>query len=59
MDRKRVAAVIKYLVNNGISEERLVKSYKSDGVPSKEISEDDDQEVKDAKSRRVEFSVKL
>jgi len=59
MDRKRVAAAVKYLTNNGITEDRLVKSFKSDSVPSTEISEDDDQEVKDAKNRRVEFRVKL
>jgi outer membrane protein OmpA-like peptidoglycan-associated protein len=59
MDRKRVAAAVKYLANNGIAEERITKSYKSDSVPSAEISEDDDQEVKDAKNRRVEFRVKL
>ncbi|MEY4804108.1 MAG: hypothetical protein RL331_627 [Bacteroidota bacterium] len=59
MDRKRVAAAVKYLTNNGIAEERIVKSYKSDTMPSAEISEDDDQEVKDAKNRRVEFRVKL
>jgi len=59
MDRKRVAAAVKYLTNNGISEDRIIKSYKSDSVPSSEIGEDDDPEVKDAKSRRVEFRVKL
>ncbi|TAF91133.1 MAG: OmpA family protein, partial [Flavobacteriia bacterium] len=59
MDRKRVAAAVKYLTNNGITEERIVKAYKSDTMPSAEISEDDDQEVKDAKNRRVEFRVKL
>jgi outer membrane protein OmpA-like peptidoglycan-associated protein len=59
MDRKRVAAAVKYLTNNGIAEERIVKSYKSDTTPCAEISEDDDQEVKDAKNRRVEFRVKL
>lgn len=58
MDRKRVAMVVKYLMKNGISEERLIKTHKSDSVPCKEIVEDDDQEVKDAKNRRVEFSVK-
>lgn len=58
MDRKRVAMVVKYLVKNGIAEERLIKTHKSDSVPCKEIVEDDDQEVKDAKNRRVEFSVK-
>lgn len=59
MDRKRVAAAVKYLTNNGISEDRIIKSYKSDSIPSSEIGEDDDPEVKDAKSRRVEFRVKL
>jgi outer membrane protein OmpA-like peptidoglycan-associated protein len=59
MDRKRVAAAVKYLTNNGIAVERIVKSYKSDTTPSAEISEDDDPEVKDAKNRRVEFRVKL
>ncbi len=58
MDRKRVAMVVKYLVKNGIAEQRLIKTHKSDSVPCKEIVEDDDQEVKDAKNRRVEFSVK-
>ena len=58
MDRKRVAMVVKYLVKNGIAEQRLIKTHKSDTVPCKEIVEDDDQEVKDAKNRRVEFSVK-
>jgi OmpA-OmpF porin, OOP family len=59
MDRKRVAAGVKYLTNNGIAEERIVKSYKADTVPSIEIEEDDEADVKDAKNRRIEFRVKL
>jgi flagellar motor protein MotB len=59
MDRKRVAAGVKYLMNNGIAEERLVKTYKSDTTPSTEIDEDDEQDVKDAKNRRIEFRVKM
>lgn len=58
LDRRRVEVAIRYLVGKGISEERLFKSFKSDTVPSSEIVEDDDQEVKDAKSRRVEFRLK-
>jgi len=59
MDRKRVAAAVKYLTNNGISEGRFVKSYKADTAPSSEIDIDDDDEVKNAKNRRIEFRVTL
>lgn len=59
MDRKRVAAGVKYLTNNGIAEERIVKAYKADSMPSSEIEEDDEPDVKDAKNRRIEFRVKL
>jgi outer membrane protein OmpA-like peptidoglycan-associated protein len=59
MDRKRVAAGVKYLTNNGIAEERIVKAYKADTMPSTEIEEDDEADVKDAKNRRIEFRVKL
>ena len=59
MDRKRVAAGVKYLTNNGIAEERIVKAYKADTMPSAEIEEDDEADVKDAKNRRIEFRVKL
>jgi flagellar motor protein MotB len=59
MDRKRVAAGVKYLINNGIAEERIVKAYKADTMPSTEIEEDDEADVKDAKNRRIEFRVKL
>jgi outer membrane protein OmpA-like peptidoglycan-associated protein len=59
MDRKRVAAGVKYLTNNGIPEERIMKAYKADTMPSTEIEEDDEADVKDAKNRRIEFRVKL
>lgn len=59
MDRKRVAATVKYFTNNGISEERIKKAYNSDSTPSIEIEEDDEPEVKDAKNRRIEFKVVL
>jgi outer membrane protein OmpA-like peptidoglycan-associated protein len=59
MDRKRVAIAVKYMTNNGIDESRLKLSYKADTIPSTEIDEDDDPEVKDAKNRRIEFKVLL
>jgi OOP family OmpA-OmpF porin len=59
MDRKRVAAVVKYLTNNGISEDRLVKAYKGNTVTSPEVAEGDEPEDIDAKNRRVQFKVVL
>jgi outer membrane protein OmpA-like peptidoglycan-associated protein len=59
MDRNRVAEGVKYLIKNGIAEERIVKVYKADTMPSTEIEEDDEADVKDAKNRRIEFRVKL
>lgn len=57
MARKRVAAVVKYFVGQGIEEERLIKTYKGATVQNAEIAEDDDQETKDAKNRRVNFKI--
>jgi outer membrane protein OmpA-like peptidoglycan-associated protein len=59
LDRKRVAIAVKYFVAQGIAEDRIIKTYKGTSSPSAEIVEDDEQDVKDAKCRRVEFRVKL
>jgi outer membrane protein OmpA-like peptidoglycan-associated protein len=59
LDRKRVAVAVKYFVAQGISEERIIKTYKGTSSLSTEIVEDDEQDVKDAKCRRVEFRVKM
>ena len=59
LDRKRVAIAVKYFVAQGIAEERIIKTYKGTSTPSAEIVEDDEQDVKDAKCRRVEFRVKM
>ena len=59
LDRKRVAIAVKYFVAQGIAEERIIKTYKGTSTPSTEIVEDDEQDVKDAKCRRVEFRVKM
>jgi outer membrane protein OmpA-like peptidoglycan-associated protein len=58
MDRKRVNAVVEYLIAQGIAPERLEKAYNGADVPNPKIdSENDDQEVQDAKNRRVYFKV--
>ncbi len=58
MARKRAQAVAKYLVDNGIEESRITKTYKGATTPNPDITEDDEQEVKDAKNRRVNFILK-
>lgn len=55
MDRKRVTAVVNYFIEEGIDAARIEKSYKSASIQSIEIQEDDEDEVKDAKNRRVNF----
>lgn len=58
MDRKRVAAVVKYLVSQGIDATRLVERFNAADVANPRIDEEnDDNEVKDAKNRRVSFKV--
>jgi outer membrane protein OmpA-like peptidoglycan-associated protein len=63
MDRKRAAAVVKYLVAQGIDAGRLVEAYNGADIPNPKIAKDendnfiDDQEVQDAKNRRVYFKV--
>ena len=58
MDRKRVAAVVKYLVDQGIDPTRIDKTYKSATTQSSEVEEDDEDEVKEAKNRRINFIIK-
>ncbi|MDP4636889.1 MAG: hypothetical protein NWR96_07470 [Crocinitomicaceae bacterium] len=57
LDQKRVQLVVGEFVKQGIAEDRLGKKYNSFTTPSLEIVEDDEQDVKDAKCRRVEFKV--
>jgi len=58
MDRKRMAAVAQYFIEQGIAADRIEKTYKSATIPSAEIEEDDEDEVKDAKNRRINFILK-
>ncbi len=58
MDRKRVTAIVNYFIEEGIDDSRIEKSYKSSSFQSIEIQDDDEDEVKDAKNRRVNFILK-
>lgn len=58
MARKRVNNVVKYFTEQGIDKTRLVEIVKGAEVPNPKIdNENDDDEVKDAKNRRVNFRV--
>lgn len=58
MDSKRVAAVMKYLIDQGIYESRLMVSQKGSESPNPTASESDDEDLRMAKSRRVTFKVR-
>ncbi len=56
MDNKRIAEVMAYLKEKGIDESRIIPTRKRDEFPNTaEHSATDDDEVKQAKNRRVEF----
>lgn len=58
MDSKRVNAVILYLTEKGIAENRLIGSPQGSTEKSTEIIETDEDDIKQAKNRRVEFKVR-
>lgn len=55
MDNKRALAVEKYFIDQGIEKKRLITSSESSNIQSADILDDDEEEVKDAKNRRVNF----
>jgi len=57
MARQRAEAIKAYFVRQGIDEARIDIDSKSANEPSAEIQPDDDNEVRDAKNRRVMFKV--
>ena len=57
MARQRAEAIKSYFEREGISEDRLVVVSNGAKVNSIEIQSDDDNEVRDAKNRRVMFEV--
>ena len=57
LDMQRADGVIRYFVKKGISTDRLKGIYKSDQEMSPDAVENDDDDIKEAKNRRVEFRV--
>lgn len=57
MDKKRVAAVKAYLVSKGVEESRITGSPKGNTVSNPEINEQDEDDLKMAKNRRVQIVV--
>jgi outer membrane protein OmpA-like peptidoglycan-associated protein len=56
MDNKRLGSIMKYLMEQGIDESRMIPSRKRDESPNvEEHSDSDDDETKQAKNRRVTF----
>ena len=58
MDNKRIGVVIEYLTKKGIPESRCITSRKGSSIPNDEIREEDDEDLRMAKSRRVTFKVR-
>jgi outer membrane protein OmpA-like peptidoglycan-associated protein len=48
---------VKYFVGQGIDKSRLVESVKGAEVANPEIDKEDEEELKDAKNRRVNFRI--
>lgn len=58
MDSKRIAAVYNYLVEKGIAEGRLMADQKGHGEASPDITSTDEEDIMQAKNRRVSFKVR-
>jgi outer membrane protein OmpA-like peptidoglycan-associated protein len=58
MDNQRIGSVMKYLMEKGIDEGRMIPSRKRDDSPNtEEYTDSDDEETKQAKDRRVTFKL--
>lgn len=58
MDLNRINTAVLYLIEKGIDESRLMSSREGHAIPSEEIVETDDEEVRMAKCRRITFKVR-
>lgn len=58
MDVKRIGAVMKYLMDAGIEESRMMSNPQGGDTPSPDITSADDDDLRMAKSRRITFKVR-
>ncbi len=58
MDNKRIAAVMEYLKSKSIASERMIPSTQGSDDPNPDVLDSDDEEVAQAKNRRVTFIVR-
>lgn len=58
MDGKRVNAIFNYFVEKGIGETRLIASPQGSAEKNAEITANDDEDISQAKNRRVEFKLR-
>jgi outer membrane protein OmpA-like peptidoglycan-associated protein len=58
MDNKRVTAIYDYLKEKGITPGRLIASPQGSAEQNSEITSTDEDDIKQAKNRRVEFKVR-
>ena len=58
LSNRRIREVMKYMIENGIEEKRLISTPKDEKEPNEEILEEDDEDLKLAKNRRVMFIIK-
>jgi outer membrane protein OmpA-like peptidoglycan-associated protein len=58
MDNKRIGTIVEYLQSKGIDSARLILSTKGSEIPNPEISDADDEDLNEAKNRRVTFKVR-
>lgn len=58
MDNKRIGVVVKYLMDKGVAENRMIVSRKGHTVPNKDSEGELDEDLRMAKNRRVTFKVR-
>ena len=58
MDNKRIGAVMQYLMEKGIPENRMIISRKGSKEPNPESNDTDEEDLRMAKNRRVTFQVR-
>ncbi len=58
VDNQRINVVFAYLTENGIEENRLISSPQGTSETSADIQDSDEEDIKQAKNRRVTFKVR-